>query len=356
MRNKIPTLIWSLLFLGLGIVWYTLMHSDENEDKTSVESVMTVTITQAISETIEDTIELNGLIVPRDEVVINAEISGTRILEILFEEGNKVTKGQTLAKLDSANLKSQYEQLLAELGKAKSDFDRVYNIRNTGAVSQEVVTEKKAAYESLKARADIAKTNLERTEITSPVTGIIYLKDASLGQVIQGNETLFKIAANGKTELDALVSETMLSKLHADMKAIVTLSGQKETIPATLRLVSPHIEATTRTANVRLTLNTDNFVPVGMFAKAQLTLSKQTGLTLPSSAIQEDAKGAYVWIVSDDKVQRQNVRVTFRSNGRYLIEGIGKETKVVARAGPLLQEGDKIFPLEENSLKEKQNP
>lgn len=342
-------IVWIVLFGGIVIIWFQLMHSESSPSSDETQSLMSVTMTPVVNGTVEQTIETSGVIVPKEDITVTAEVSGARILDVLVEEGQSVTKGQVLARLDAQTIKNQHSQLTAELEKAKDDYDRVFKIKDTGAVSLESVAQKKAAYESLKAQADNAQLNVTRAEIISPAAGVIYKRSVSVGELTQSSEILFKIAAEGKSELEIIIPESSLSKVSSQTKSEIFITGRDKSIPSSIRIISPRIDSLTRTAMVRLALNTSDFIPIGMFGRAKLTLSSQQGLTLPSSALQQDTKGTFVWISENNVVKRQPVNVLLRGENALLVDGIKENQDVVARAGTFLQDGDKIIPLHEQT-------
>lgn len=345
MKISVSRLVWILIFAGLVIVWYQLMHGESEAPAETSEAVMSVTMASVVKGTVEQIIESSGVIIPKEDITVTAEVSGARILEVLADEGDSVTKGQVLVRLDAQTIQNQSNQLGAELERAKDEYDRVFKIKDTGAVSLESVAQKKAAYESLKAQAENARLNVKRTEIISPEAGIVYSRSVSVGDLTQGGEPLFKIAADGKSELEIIVPEFSLASINTDTKAQVSLTGNAEKINAKIRIISPHIDSSTRTAMVRLSLDTPDFIPVGMFGRATLVLASQEGLTLPATSLQEDANGTYVLINENNVAKRHPVKILLRGQDRLLVEGIGQEQEVVARAGVFLQEGDKIAPL-----------
>lgn len=309
---------------------------------------MSVTLTKVQPGALQRNLEVNGKIVPRDDVVVATELAGLRVLEVLVEEGEHVEKGQVLARLETDTLKHTLESLAADLARTQEEFKRGSSLTKNqyGAISQEEADQRKTRYLMLQAQVSDASTRLRKAVITAPVSGIIYQRDVLPGAVSNPEQPLFRIAANGETELEVTVPESFVHQISKDTAVQAWLVGAEDKQDAGIRIISPRIDQTTRTANIRISFPSKVFTPVGTFGKASFTLPAKEGLLLTATAVQHDAEGSYVWIVGpEDKVERQNVVVTARNGSMALVEGVRESQQVVAKAGAFLQEGDRIRPI-----------
>ena len=344
-RNRLFLIV--VVIVGIGLGWHFL-HSDKAPVQTVVMP-MAVTMVAASQQTVQDKIDVNGTLVARDDVVVSTELSGLRVIAVSADEGQRVKKGQILARLDASMLVNEGHQLKADLDKAAADYNRAQMMIKTGTIPQEKFDDRQAAYQSLKARYDNNLLQRQRTDVIAPVNGVIYQRQIAVGDLVQGNQVFFNIAADGESELAAAVPEAILSRLKIGGEAVVHPTGQDQPIAAIIRLIAPRVDNMTRTADIRLRLKTADFLVIGSFAQATLMLGEQQGLAVPPTAVMTDSDGPYVWVAPNDVAQRQAVRVIHRTPDLVLVDGIMPGQPVVARAGGFLQAGDKIRVIDGSS-------
>jgi HlyD family secretion protein len=135
-----------------------------------------VSIATAASGTLAETILLTGTLVARDEVMVGAEIDGLAITELLAEEGDKVTRGQVLARLSRDMLDAQFAQNAAALSRALA---AIAQARNQIAEAEATARQADAAFaraRSLEERGNTTAETLEQREALSPVPAFQWLK------------------------------------------------------------------------------------------------------------------------------------------------------------------------------------
>ena len=212
--------------------------------------------------TLTETILLTGTLVARDEVMVGAEIDGLAITELLAEEGDKVTRGQVLARLSRDMLDAQFAQNAASLSRAlaaiaqaqnqiaeaeatarqaDAAFARARSLEERGNTTAETLEQREAASLVARARVSVAEdalrlaqadkelaeaqrqeiqVRLARTEIKAPAAGTISRRDARLGALVSSAaEPLFRIIGAGTIEVEADVPEISLARLRVGQKA-----------------------------------------------------------------------------------------------------------------------------------------
>jgi HlyD family secretion protein len=260
-KKKLSLGILVLILVGVG---YAIMRP-KPVIKTVTNPPMIVTMATATPKNVTETVTINGTIAPRDDIIISTELTGLRVLSVSADEGDTVKKGQILAVLDNNMLINDGRQLKADLDKAAADYQRAQSMIKNGAISREKFDERQANFQSLKARYDNNLLQQKRTNLTAPVNGIIYRRQINAGDLIQGNQILFNIAARGESELAGAVPEAILSRIAIEGAADILLTGREQPIKGTIRMIAPRINNTSRTAEIRLRLPKDVFIPIGSF-------------------------------------------------------------------------------------------
>lgn len=279
------------------------LFREEAPQPTTDHAALSVTVITPEEGSIATTIPATGVTIPREEIQIMTELSGVRVRDVLADVGERVKKGQTLAVLDGQSLANQVAQLQSDYERARDAYERVDAIKDTGAVSKQSVTEKHTAMQSAKAMLDNAKLDARRSTIAAPEDGLVFERNAVLGGLVSGSEPLFRLARFHDIELEAQVPESALSGLKPGQKAAVTLTGETSPIEGEIRLITPKVDSTSRMAAIRISLERETPIPVGLFATVRILQAEREGLLLPKTAIQQDSTGHFVWVLNADRSQ-----------------------------------------------------
>ncbi|WP_439500213.1 efflux RND transporter periplasmic adaptor subunit [Bosea sp. (in: a-proteobacteria)] len=352
-----------------------------------------VTVTTAKMAEIVQSVVVSGSMIARDEVLVAPEVDGLVIVELLAEEGDRVTAGQVLARLSRTTLEVQKAQNDAQIARAEAAiaqanaqiveaqanlvqannaFDRTKALRNSGNASLETFDQRDAAARSANARvnssrqalaittADLAlakaqgrdiEVKLARTEIKAPAAGVVSRRSAKLGAMatLAAAEPLFRIIADGAIELEAEVAEVELPSLKPGQRVAVTPAGSDKALEGEIRLIAPEVDKASRLGRLRVSLKGNPPVAIGSFARGVIETGRKTSITLPLSAITYTRGGATVQSVADGKVTTKKVTLGLAGDGRAEIaSGLNEGESVVARAGTFVRDGDVITPIASN--------
>jgi HlyD family secretion protein len=337
-------------FLAITILFFCgifLLLKDKDSKSKPAIADLSVTVVLPRKDSIAQIVSASGVTIAREEIQIMTELSGLRVKDILVDVGDIVEKDQIIAFLDGQSQVNMVEQFKGDYERAKDAFVRVDRIKDTGAVSKQLVIEKRAAMQVAKALLDNAELNLKRSSVISPEAGVVFERKAKIGGVVSNSEPLFRIARNNEIEIEALVAESELSGLKIGHNVTVVLTGEDIEIEGKIRLISPYISDSTRMASVRITLPSTKSIPIGLFATVRIMQSEREGLTLPKTAIQQDSTGHFVWVINlENKAERCPVKITSYGDDKVMVEGVSPDYRVVARAGAFIKDGDTVNVVE----------
>lgn len=349
-----------------------------------------IAVVKPVKKLMQEKFIFSGTLVARDEYLVSTEIDGLRITNILAEEGDKVKKGQVLARLNDEILQVQLKQFEASLDKAKAgvsqarsnivqadasleeakaQYNRAFALLEKKDIAPTIYDQRLVAFKLAESRALSARDGLKlseadaklieaqkadtvirlsRTEIKAPVDGIISRRTAKVGQMVAGSniEPLFRIIAGGLIELEGDILETRLTALKAGQKVNVVSAGIETT--GDIRLVPSEVDRNTRLGRVRVALNPDANLKLGSFARGTVNVLERDGLAVPSSAIAvQDNGDIEIQVVKSDTVQTRKVTIGIKAEGLTEVRtGLEAGEQVVVRAGPFLRNGDKVKALE----------
>jgi HlyD family secretion protein len=343
----------------------------------------TVTATLAHEREFVDRLFVSGTLVARDEAMVGPQIDGLRIVEVLAEDGDRVEKGQILARLDRSQLdallaqndaalaradaaiaqaRNQVEQSEAIRTQAAADLLRARKLA-PGIIAQATLDQRVAAARSTEAQFAAAQSALavanadkrsreaerrelmvriDRTDVRAPVAGLVSRRSARLGALAVGSgDPLFRIVTDGAIELEADVPEDSLAQLALGMPATVDLPGPNNSANGTVRLVSSEVDQTTRLGKVRIALAAQ--AHIGSFASASIVLARRTSVAVPAAAVAQGGSRDSVLVVHDGHIEQRSVTIGLTNDAETEITvGIAVGEAVVVRAAAFLRNGDAV--------------
>ena len=185
---------WGIIILvGAGIIGggiYSQLPKKNDElaaadkvmgsNKKRGKQVLNVNAKVIKPQSLTDEFTTTGVLLPDEEVDLSFETSG-KIVEINFEEGTAVKKGQLLAKVNDRQLQAQLQRLISQLKLAEDRVFRQDALLKRDAVSKEAYEQVKTDLATLNADIEIIKANIELTELRAPFDGVIGLRQVSIG-------------------------------------------------------------------------------------------------------------------------------------------------------------------------------
>lgn len=266
------------------------------------------------------------------EADVIAKVAG-EVREILVEEGDDVTKGQVLARLDGDRLRLELNQSAANLQKLKRDYERNVDLKEKGLISTGDFDKIRYEMEALEASYNLARLELDYTQIRAPIDGVVSNRYVRLGNTVSVNDPVFEV-----TSLDPLVAylhvpEREYRNIQQGQVVgidIDALAGQR--IVANVTRVSPVVDPATGTFKITIEIgNEQRRIKPGMFGRISIVYDQHVNvLQVPRSAILEESGETSVFVVEDDKAIRREVVTGYSDAGMIeVVEGLEDGDRVV---------------------------
>jgi len=340
--------VYFLAICGFLLCGAITLCREKKQSTPNASIELSVTVVKPVLGSIDEVISATGKTVPREEIQIMTELSGVKVCSIFADVGNNVTKGQKIAVLDGESFFHKFIQIKNNYEKSCAAFIQVDGIKETGAVSRQLVLDKRFDMQIAKSELDEAELNMKRCTIIAHETGMIIERKAAIGKLVSANEPMFRIARNGEIEIEAMIPESVLFQLKVDQHVSVILAGESRSTHGSIRLITPCIDNATRLAAIRIRLQRSDPLPVGLFATVRIILPECTGVLLPKTARQQDDSGDFVWAVNaKNQAERLPVNVLVFGAEQVLVGTISSDIRVVAKAGAFIKEGDRLHVIED---------
>jgi membrane fusion protein (multidrug efflux system) len=282
-----------------------------------------------------------GTVEASEGIRITAEVAG-KVKEIRFKSGDQVKKGTVLLVQESGNEQAQLSAAEARLRLAKSNHERLLELRKRNTVSQSELDTAVQQMES--AQGDVAdlKTTLEKKIVRAPFDGRLGIRQVDPGEDLQVGGEIVSLQATNSVRVNFPVPQFWLVQMDRGLPVEVNVgNGSDATIEGEITAISAEINTTTRNAIVQSYLNNEkNQLIPGMAVETTVTLSDpQDVLAVPSTAVIYAPFGDTVFVIESGekegtyKARQQFVRLG-KARGDFveIIDGL-KAGDVVASAG-----------------------
>lgn len=289
----------------------------------------------------EDVVAI-GTLRSNESVVVRPEISG-RISEIGFAEGSPVQKGQLLVALDASVHAAEVRQARANLALAETNYNRTSELEREKFVSPNAKDQSLNGLRVAQANVALAEARLAKTEIRAPFSGVIGIRQVSVGDYVKEGQDLVSLEDISALKVDFRLPEVMLTDLRRGQTVEVGSDAMpNRTYAATLDAIDPLVDQNGRAVVLRARLkNTEGQLRPGMFVRTRLIIAERANaLTVPEEALVPAGVDQYVYKVVDGKATRVKVKTGLRRGSQVEVTDGLRLDDVVVTAGQIkLREG-----------------
>lgn len=310
-------------------------------DATKV-SAITVDVIKVARAPMPQTITAVGSLRSDESVMLRPEVAG-RINAIQFREGQPVSKGTILVRLDPVVNQAEVQQARANLTLAKSKFNRAVDLAKQNFISGQARDEAENNLKVAEAAVSLAEAHLAKTEIRAPFSGVIGLRSVSVGDYVKEGADMVNIESIDPLKVDFRVPETFFRQVQTGQPLSIALdSFPGKLYDGKVIAVNPLIDAAGRSVVIRAQVgNNESRLRPGMFARVRLvTKDAHDALVVPEQAIVPEGDEQYVFRVLDGKAVRTRVETGQRRDAKVeIVKGLGFDDVVVIAGQIKLRDG-----------------
>ena len=297
-------------------------------------------------------LELQGNVQTKQNLVIYPEMGG--ILEHVYvKEGQRVTKGQLLAKLDDGGLGQQLAQLQIQTDLAKTTFDRQERLWNQKIGSEIQYLQAKSSFEAQQKLVNQVKSQLAKTNVTAPFTGIVDDVITNQGSVVAPGQTpIIRIINLDNMYIETEVPESYISSVSVNKSVIVEIPILGKTIEGVIRQASNYINPANRTFKIEIAVpNKDGAIKPNLTARLKINdYTNANAMLIPQSIISENAEGdQYIYLVNninenDEATAQRLVITTGKTQGDVIevLSGLSDNAEIINEGARSVQDGQMV--------------
>jgi membrane fusion protein (multidrug efflux system) len=306
MKKRILLVILGLVVLtaGLSAVKALQIGAMIDQGKKFVPPPETVTTAVANAESWETALTAVGSLSAVQGVTVAAELPG-KVVNIAFEPGARVTKGDLLIRQDTTS-----EEARLPGAAARADLTRTVVERNARMLEKQIISQADhdaavADHEQAMAQAADIRATIDKKTIRAPFSGRLGIRQVNLGQVLREGDPVVTLQSIDPIYVDFTLPQQQLAQLRTGLPVRVTCDALPgTTIIGRITAVNPLVDVATRNIRVQTTVanRTEKLLP-GMFVNTAVSLPvRQKVLAIPATAVLYAPYGDSVFVVADDNV------------------------------------------------------
>ena len=307
-----------------------LAASDAAQTQGQIEFSQNDVFTAEVRE-ITQGLAVSGTVKALNYAVIKARVAG-EVKEIKVREGDSVTAGQVLARIDPLEYQRRFEQAQEQASAAKSQMEIAQRQWDTnkalvdqGFISKTALDNSLASFQGAVAShkaaiagADVARKSLDDSVLRAPFSGVIAVRAAQLGERVGIDAKVLELVDLRQLEVEAPLSPSDSLDIKMGQTARLQIEDRADLVTAHVTRMSPSAQAGSRSVLVYLTLDKPAGLRHGLFAKGTLGLVNSQVLAVPLTSVRADHPSPYVQVVEKVgevmQVRHQTVEMGIRGH------------------------------------------
>ncbi|TXI84688.1 MAG: efflux RND transporter periplasmic adaptor subunit [Crocinitomicaceae bacterium] len=338
--------IGAIVLIGLTVMKLK-SNKTEVDQKIYIHDVTAAILVEATKpsvHTFESSFSFLGTFEPIRQNTIGSDANG-KIIKLNIEEGDKVSQGQILAKVDDEMLQLQLQNVEVSIEGQKNDDSRYSNLIKENAIAEVQVEKTKLGLKSAEIQKKQIQKQLKSTNITAPFSGVITKKMVDLGSVIGAGSPIAEITdiSNLKLTVNVPERDILKFKLNQTVQVSADIYGKRQ---FTGKVTNVSVQADkSHNFKVQITVkNTNQELMAGMYGSVSLENSKSvTALSIPRKALVGSSKNPQVYVIKNGK----SILTSFNagtSDGEYIevVDGISKNDQIIIKGQVNLQNNSNV--------------
>jgi RND family efflux transporter MFP subunit len=331
MKIKTRHVVIAVILLALlAGIWRALSARRAQQQSTSAIATTQTSIEIAQSDVLvvqernlTQTLGVSGTVKALNYAAIKAKVAG-ELKEVTVREGDRVSAGQVLARIDPIEYQQRWNQLKEQAAAAKSQLEIAQRqwesnkaLVDQGFISKVALDNSQASlqgaiasHRAAMAGADVARKALDDSVLVAPFAGVIAVRSAQPGERVGIDARVMELVDLSQLEIETPLTPSDSVDVRVGQTARIQIEDRPQMVSAKVKRISPSAQAGSRSVMVYLSLESPEGLRHGLFAKGQIQLKTVQALSLPLSAIRTDRAKPYVQVVEKVGETQQVVHKT----------------------------------------------
>lgn len=301
-------------------------------------------------DTFSNDVFATGKIGALNQIEILPEVSG-KVTGVFFKEGETVSKGSLLIKLNDADLQAQLLKNKTQLKLAEQKLERLRKLLDIKGVSQEDFDAQENEVNALKADNAFVLAQIAKTSLVAPFNGVVGLKNISEGSFVSANTPIASLVQLRPLYIEFSLPEKYSSVFKKGMQIVFTSDGitPDKKYQASIYAIEPKVDEVTKTIRARAMYNgNDEFYP-GSFVKVFVNLGQiNNALMVPTQCVIPVLKGQKVFVIKNNVAIETKISIGVRTDTKIqVVEGLNVGDTIVTSGLLSVKKDSKLKLLKE---------
>lgn len=343
MKNKSLAFLYPVLIVAVMLLCACANKKDNTPKAPVAVSVVTVGGTDSGVSS-----EYVGSIVERSGTALSFEVPGN-VLRLMVDQGDHVSKGQLLATLDPVTLRDAHQLTLTTLHQAEDAYRRFEPLHKQGVVSDIRWVEIQTKLEQAQSSERLARTQLQRTSLVAPFSGVISERTAERGMNVMAGQQIYRLVDISSVDVKMSVPEGEVSSIKVGARARVSVKAVcGKSYEAVVKEKGVEANAVSHTYSMKLGIvNSDGKLMPGMVCSVEMAEVSQSSvgtLAVPLNAVKLDSDNRrFVWLAVAGKAHQQYIIIgNFVEGGVIVTSGLKAGDKVITEGSQKVSEGQDL--------------
>jgi RND family efflux transporter MFP subunit len=267
-------------------------------------------------------VPVSGTLQPGVDVKIGAPVADV-IEDMLVKEGQRVAKGQVLARFRMNAVEPAALAAQSRYRAAKADWERMKNLLREGAVAERDVEAAEAAMREAEAAWAYAGKRRDEATVRSPVDGSVAERFVQAGDRLGEGDPVLRVVSTGELEFEATITTDDVTRVRPGAPVVLDVTGfPKAGVEGRVARINATADPATRQVKVYVTVpNAGGRLVGGLFASGQVVLQRARGvLAIPATGVRRENGRDVAWVVKDGKAVPREVKVGLQDAARDRVE------------------------------------
>ena len=276
----------------------------------------------------EDRIEALGTLRANESLALTASVT-EKVSALYFDDGDRVTKGDLLVEMTSAEEHAQLKEARALVEEAERQYRRVQSLALQGTAAKSLLDERLRQQDTARARLSAIESRLSDRLIKAPFSGVVGLRNISIGALVEPGDLITTLDDDSVMKLDLSVPNVYLAGLKPGLPVIARSRAFTEReFNGEVRSIDSRVDPVSRSVLVRVLLpNQDRLLKPGMLMQVTLRKDRREALVIPESALMPLGREQFVLVAVPEgdghKAERRAVKIGSRRPGEVeILDGL----------------------------------
>ena len=305
-------------------------------------AALPVRVEEVKRESISQFILNNTTIDPEKQVDVLSQASGL-VQEVLVEEGDRVSAGDVLVRLDRREVLLEVESARLRVENAQKASDLSEQMFKNSIVSEEEYDAKKYQLDTARVQLEVAQIKLENTQIKSPIDGVVTDRYINQGDNVRNAQNVFSVGDFQPLFARIHVPEREIGKIRSGQEALISVeSAPDRQFKGVVKRVSPVVDSQSGTVKVTIQIDrSEGVLRPGMFSSVFIaTQTHPNALVIPKKALLLERDEEIVFAMEGESARRIPIKTGFSDSDRVeVVSGLNEGDMIITVGQDGLRDG-----------------